>query len=218
MPQFERGKLQDFFFHYDPDNSNHREAVLQLESELGNTLLSDGSPWVQTYRTPLPEVIPPAGKVSVPAPESHRKEYTGHVNWSEPRSMVSRYFSVGEVTQMDRRRIPTAGSAVVKNILKLALELDKLRDAWGHPIGITSWYRPPAINAAVGGVSNSQHINGGAVDVYTIGGDPKRFEEWLKTKWGGGLGYGVASGRGFTHLDLRGGGFEHGAGTIRWWY
>jgi hypothetical protein len=44
------------------------------------------------------------------------------------------------------------------------------------------------------------------------------FEAWLDSHWGGGLGYGVKSGLGFTHLDLRGGGFDWGGGEIRWEY
>ncbi|WP_353743953.1 D-Ala-D-Ala carboxypeptidase family metallohydrolase [Microcystis sp. LSC13-02] len=30
------------------------------------------------------------------------------------------------------------------------MELDKIREEWGSPILITSWYRPQAVNRAVG--------------------------------------------------------------------
>jgi uncharacterized protein YcbK (DUF882 family) len=134
------------------------------------------------------------------------------IDWNNPNAKVSNFFTVGEVTQGDRRRIPTAGSQVEKNIIRLAAELDKIRQKWGRPIGVTSWYRPTAVNAEVGGVSNSQHINGSAVDVYDMGGREREFEEFLDREWGDrALGYGVASGRGFTHLDLR-------LGGIRWTY
>ncbi|MFM7791515.1 MAG: D-Ala-D-Ala carboxypeptidase family metallohydrolase, partial [Microcystis panniformis] len=43
-------------------------------------------------------------------------------------------------------------------------ELEKIRTDYGKPIIITSGYRPEQINRAVGGVSNSQHIRGTAVD------------------------------------------------------
>lgn len=33
-----------------------------------------------------------------------------------------------------------------------------------NPITVNSWYRSPAVNAAVGGVGNSEHLTGAAVD------------------------------------------------------
>lgn len=129
------------------------------------------------------------------------------INWNKPSEKVSRYFTVGEVTQNDHRRIPLTGSDVEKNILFIAQKLDRLRDLWGSPIGVTSWYRPPLVNAQVGGVRNSQHITGGAVDIYNYFGDEVEFEQFLDKEWNDrALGYGVLSGKGFTHLDLRKGG------------
>ena len=43
--------------------------------------------------------------------------------------------------------------------------LDPLRDAIGAPLVVTSWHRTPAANQAAGGVSNSHHLSGGAVDL-----------------------------------------------------
>jgi putative chitinase len=171
--------------------------------------------------SPTTESIPR----SMAATESIRKTYTGQIDWNDNNSMVSRYFTVGEVTNHDSRRIPTSGSDEETNIRKLAQELDKLREAWGHPIGVTSWYRPYDINLAVGGVPNSTHISGGAADIYDMSGNDSAFELYLDQHWGGGVGYGVASGRGFTHVDLFGGGnyggpggFDTGAFSVRWNY
>lgn len=134
------------------------------------------------------------------------------INWSKPNIKVSKHFTVGEVTQDDKRRTPINGSVIEKNILFLARKLDDIRDKWGQPIGVTSWYRPPDVNREVGGVINSQHLTGMAVDVYAYTGDENEFEEFLDREWSTRhLGYGVASGRGFTHLDLR-------IGRVRWTY
>lgn len=141
----------------------------------------------------------------------------GSIDWRNPNARVGKYFRVVDVTQNDSRRIPATADAI-GNILQLASELDKMREEWGSGVGVTSWYRPPLVNRAVGGVANSTHIFGKAADVYPLNGRDREFEDFLDRYWGGALGYGVASGRGFTHLDTRGGGWRRGSGAIRWWY
>lgn len=46
------------------------------------------------------------------------------IDWKNPQEKISRYFSTGEVTKGDLRRIPVDGSEIERNILKLAVELD----------------------------------------------------------------------------------------------
>jgi hypothetical protein len=50
-------------------------------------------------------------------------------------------------------------TALIENIL------DPLRTAYGKPIRVSSGYRCPALNSAVGGVKTSQHRNGQAADI-----------------------------------------------------
>ena len=45
--------------------------------------------------------------------------------------------------------------------------LDKLRENIGGPLEVSCMYRCPAHNVAVGGVPNSQHVQGTAADVQT---------------------------------------------------
>ena len=56
--------------------------------------------------------------------------------------------------------------------------LQPLRDMYGAPIHVTSGYRSPAVNKAVGGARNSQHLLGEAADitVYSRAGNKKLFE------------------------------------------
>lgn len=52
------------------------------------------------------------------------------------------------------------------NLICLAFVLDYLRDEFGSAIAISSGYRSPAHNKAVGGSSSSQHLNISACDIY----------------------------------------------------
>jgi hypothetical protein len=51
------------------------------------------------------------------------------IDWRNPSGKISKYFTVGEVTKGDARRIPPTGGEIEKAILELAREhLDKLRE------------------------------------------------------------------------------------------
>lgn len=57
---------------------------------------------------------------------------------------------------------------VEQNLTALvATILDPLRERYGKPINVNSGYRCQALNKAVGGVRNSQHLTGEAADIDT---------------------------------------------------
>lgn len=59
------------------------------------------------------------------------------------------------------------------NLIKLVTEvLQPIRDAFGEPILVSSGYRCPALNKAVGGVANSDHRYGCAADIKTKSDKP----------------------------------------------
>ena len=60
-----------------------------------------------------------------------------------------------------------------------AYVLEPLRLAMKEPIKIGSGFRCEALNKAVGGVSNSQHMKGQAVDL-CIDGDIKKGKKWFE--------------------------------------
>lgn len=138
----------------------------------------------------------PASTPTAPAP--------AEVNWDDFSCRVGRYITVGEVLQYDARRKPRVGSAEETAILLICREFDKIREAWKGPLGVTSGYRPEPINAQVGGVPNSYHTKGMALDVYPIGASLEQFYQWISKRWSGGLGDG--RNKGFVHLDMRDGG------------
>jgi uncharacterized protein YcbK (DUF882 family) len=142
-----------------------------------------------------------------------------NIVWTDFDCKVSKYFDVGEVTQWDNRRIPNDANHRL-NIIVLARELDKIRDAWGSPIKVTSWYRPLLINRAIGSSDGSQHVLGKAADICPLFGNQEKFEQWLAEHWFGALGYGQKARRGFTHVDIRNGKGWRSGGTkgVRWHY
>jgi hypothetical protein len=133
------------------------------------------------------------------------------IDWHDFNQRISPFLTVGEILQFDQRRRPDPVGGDVVRILKTAREFNRIRQAWGTPLGVTSFYRPEPINRQVGGVPGSRHVTGEAMDIYPIGRGLDEFYRWIRTRWTGGLGDG--RNRGFVHLDTRnGGGFVPGAG------
>jgi len=59
-------------------------------------------------------------------------------------------------------------TAVISNLQRLCQQvLQPIRDRYGKPIVVSSGYRCPALNKAVGGVKNSDHMYGCAADIKT---------------------------------------------------
>lgn len=97
-----------------------------------------------------------------------------------------KYFSLSEFLNSataKRLRIDNTPSfEVVDNLNKLADYLDVIREKVGKPIQISSGFRCPVLNKAVGGVSNSQHQKGLAADL--ICSDMESLEKVLRETGG----------------------------------
>lgn len=74
----------------------------------------------------------------------------------------------------------TPADDIKKQLLFTMAGLERVRAALDFPIKVTSGYRCPALNEAVGGSKNSQHMRGEAVDfVCPAFGSPKQICEFL---------------------------------------
>lgn len=88
---------------------------------------------------------------------------------------LSEHFSLRELTRSDKAdelgdpNTPTATH--LANLRVLAARLEEVRALFGLPIMIESGYRNPRVNAAVGGVPNSDHALGWAADIQINGVD-----------------------------------------------
>lgn len=79
--------------------------------------------------------------------------------------------------------------------------LQKIRSRFGKSVTITSAYRTPGKNKAVGGQTYSQHLYGRAADIKVKGVSPKKVAQYAETllKNKGGIGTYAT----FTHIDTR---------------
>lgn len=95
-------------------------------------------------------------------------------------------FTWAEATKGGSRMPPD--QETLEGIIRVATMAQKARELVGRPFIVTSWYRDPVVNAEVGGVSNSRHINGDAIDFYCDGMTGAEIYNILDPSWEGGLG------------------------------
>ena len=83
-----------------------------------------------------------------------------------------KYFTIKELckssTATQKGIDNTPNSEIVSNLEQLVDKvLDPLREEFGKSIIVNSGYRSPALNKAVKGATNSQHVSGYAADITT---------------------------------------------------
>ena len=84
---------------------------------------------------------------------------------------LSEHFTLGEFTKSNSHpevyNIPS--HEAIANMKRLCQWLEVLRERAGTPIRINSGYRSPQLNKKIGGVANSNHLTGCAVDIRVSG-------------------------------------------------
>jgi hypothetical protein len=84
-----------------------------------------------------------------------------------------KYFSIKELSASTEARkmgidnTPTTEARANLTALVEAV-LDPLRERYGYPVHVSSGYRCPRLNKAVGGAETSQHEKGEAADIYVV--------------------------------------------------
>ena len=116
---------------------------------------------------------------------------------------LTKNFNLSEFQSKDGSSFPVE---VVKNLKKLAENLQVIRDTIGVPLSITSGYRSPAHNKRVGGAVYSQHLLGKASDLTCKSLTPKQLRDIIKQLMDEGKisKGGLKSYAGFVHYDIRG--------------
>ena len=82
---------------------------------------------------------------------------------------LTQHFTLAELTASttaQRLRLDnTPPPELVPRLVRTAEMLERIRSTLGVPVVVTSGYRSRAVNAAVGGVTSSDHAQGHAADI-----------------------------------------------------
>lgn len=92
-------------------------------------------------------------------------------------------FAAWEATKTGQPYPNVPGPEAEAQIHNLAVHvLQPLRNMFGRSVNIDSWYRSPAVNAAVGGAENSDHMQGTAADIKIQGFTNREIAAYLWTR------------------------------------
>lgn len=118
---------------------------------------------------------------------------------------LTKNFALSEFSCNDKNNTPVP-KELMPNVIKLANELQKLRDIIGCEIHINSGYRTPEYNKKLSGsATNSQHLLALAADCTAANYSPNQFADMVEKLISEGKVNFKGLGRynGFTHLDCR---------------
>lgn len=116
---------------------------------------------------------------------------------------LTKNFNSKEFNSKDGKPMPLE---VLGNVKKVAEQLQVIRDYFNEPITINSGYRSPSHNKAIGGVKDSQHVLGTAVDIVVKNHTPEDVADVMcrLIHYKDILQGGVGRYNSFTHYDIRG--------------
>lgn len=198
--------ILDYVEYTDLAISGHQRFWELVESKLPTGFLEDGGEGRKVWTSG-----------SAPRPVvSEIQQQPARLSPSSPFSArLTPHITLGEFALNQEARRFTAQHQV-DTAAELAAFLERCRARFGgRPVIITSGYRPPTINRAVGGASSSEHLYDapgvGAVDFCIDGVDIYEVQAWCDQMWPFSVGYGAP--RGFVHLGIR-----QGRPKVRWDY
>lgn len=97
-------------------------------------------------------------------------------------SQLTEHFTLGELCVTHTNLPNRPAGAMVARLTRTAEQMERVRTLLNdHPIHISSAYRSPAVNAAVGGSKTSAHVGGFAVDfICPMYGTPREIVHKLR--------------------------------------
>lgn len=145
--------------------------------------------FIQTIKEWFSEKLDKKQSVSV-TPKKTKEENTtmSDIDQIRKTDKLSKNFTLSEILKSQtasRRGIDNTPDGVHLQNMKALVDniLQPLRDSLGMPIIITSGYRSPRLNDAIGGSDDSQHSKGEAVDIECIGLSNKELAHRIKESY-----------------------------------
>ncbi len=180
-------------WNYQELDINSRPNYAQIDCEDYKGWYIDNYHWAFPWQTEIDILI-----------EGFTEVEWEEIDWSDINAPISIYYRAGNVILEQFDRIPF-DEEIQQNIVKVARELDKVREWWGSPLLLQSWYRPLEIDRKCGG-DRKTYPTGLAVTLRPGEGSVYEFqskfltEYFRKDLWEGG--FGLAAHKGYVHLDL----------------
>ena len=114
---------------------------------------------------------------------------------------VSEHFTLAEVLRTNRPALQSGLSADnLVNVQLMSGIMENVRKLLQRPIVVSSWFRSPALNIAVGGVPTSAHLQGLAVDFRVSSTEFRRVAQSKSFTYDKAIYY---PSRSFMHLGIR---------------
>lgn len=121
---------------------------------------------------------------------------------------LTQHFSFEELTRTGQTALQEANRQealpYVERLKAVAEMLEVIRSRFG-PVRVSSGFRGPAVNAAVGGSASSQHSKGEAADITCASCDVEILHKWIVTESGLRFGQCILEkppGRAWVHISL----------------
>jgi hypothetical protein len=196
-------------------NTNKMKLLTWLKnlfeaSQNGPTTTDAPSPllWCESCHSPiLPKSSPPPTPESTAKPKSAKPRTAKEEFQKLLDDAGIRYFTADEVFFRGARDAKLQLNSdpprsLWPSLLAVTKVADEARHRLGRPLRISSAYRSPAYNKAIGGASASIHMKGGALD---LSGSPATLHRILTEMRSEGLFRGgIGKYRTFVHVDVRG--------------
>jgi hypothetical protein len=121
---------------------------------------------------------------------------------------LTQHFSFEELTRTGQASLQDANRQealpYVERLKAVAEMLEVIRSRFG-PVRVSSGFRGPAVNAAVGGSASSQHCKGEAADITCASCDVETLHRWIVTESGLRFGQCILEkppGKAWVHISL----------------